>query len=62
MKLLYFEHRAHGYIMVEGSVLYMEGSLRYRRTKYLCFNLRVVMWKIYLCFNALSNIVVNGRP
>ena len=48
-KLKCIEYREHGYILAAGKVLYMAGSLWYRRIN-------------YLYFNEHSNIVCYERP
>ena len=45
LKLSYIEHRVYGYILVARRVLYMAGSLRYRRIKHSWFNAHSVQCK-----------------
>ena len=45
LKLLYIEYSVHGYILGAGTVLYMAGSLRYRRMQHFCYNLHSVQFK-----------------
>ena len=54
LKVMNIEHRVHGYILGEGTVLNMAGSLRYRWIKQLSYNSHFVQcmrtfYTVYLC-------------
>ena len=58
-KLFYIEYRVYGYIVGAGTVLYLAGSLRYRRINQLCFNAPYLQCKstLYTVFRCILQLL-----
>ena len=56
---MYIEYRVYGYILGAGTVLYLAGSLRYRRIKQLCFNAPSLQCKstLYTVFRCILQLL-----